>query len=146
MPEVASKRSLTQRMSETIRSPTPRGVNPLFPQVYYMRLYISGPMRGIPEFNRPKFDEVAKRIRRSGHTAISPLEIDTAVAMDDWGCRAVPEDVARHTIMRDLVLIAYDVDGIVVLPGWKDSRGAKAEVELARCFGLHIFNEWGNLI
>ncbi len=41
-----------------------------------MNLYLAGPMRGIPGFNFPKFDEVAATLRFIGHTVFSPAEHD----------------------------------------------------------------------
>jgi hypothetical protein len=41
------------------------------------RVYIAGPMRGIPEFNFPAFDAAA-RGRAMGLEIISPAELDRA--------------------------------------------------------------------
>ena len=95
-----------------------------------MRIYVAGPMTGYPQFNYPLFDEVAATIREMGHEAITPSELDTpevrAAALDS------PDGVlvgGRHAgltwgdfLSRDVKVVADEVDGIVVLPGWRRSK------------------------
>lgn len=40
-----------------------------------MRIYVSGPMTGKPEFNYPAFNAAAKRLRDEGHFVINPAEL-----------------------------------------------------------------------
>jgi len=39
-----------------------------------LRLYLSGPMRGIPEQNHPAFHAAAQRLRLIGHEVYNPAE------------------------------------------------------------------------
>lgn len=41
-----------------------------------MRIYLSGPMRGIPDLNYPAFDAAAERISSLGHEVINPAQMD----------------------------------------------------------------------
>ena len=102
-----------------------------------MRLYLAGPMTGLPHFNFPLFDEVAASLRRMGHAVVSPAELDD------------PEDraMARNSVdghissvtktwgdflARDVKLLADDgIEGVVVLPDWQKSRGARLETYVA---------------
>lgn len=97
--------------------------------------YLSGPMSGVPQFNFPLFDRVTAELRAAGMTVISPAELD-----DDDGLRdaalASPDgnpDSSPHGwtwgdfLARDVKLIADGVTGIVLLPGWEQSRGARLE-------------------
>ena len=50
----------------------------------------------------------------------------------------------RRYMQRDLGIIINEVDSIAVLNGWEKSRGALAEVALARTLGLPIYDEYLN--
>lgn len=100
-----------------------------------MRLYIAGPMTGIPHFNIPAFDEAAAYLRSLGHDIVSPAELDDP--SDRAAAFASPDGSAVHYesgktwgdfLARDVKLISDGrFDGIAVLPGWERSRGARLE-------------------
>lgn len=93
-----------------------------------MRLYIAGPMTGLPESNYPAFNAAAARLRALGHTVHNPAE-NPAPACGTW-----------LGYMRMSLRQIADTDAIVVLPGWADSKGALIEYGLAYDLGLPIFN------
>ena len=84
-----------------------------------MRIYLSGPMRSYPEFNYPAFHKAAVELRGAGHTVWSPAENDT------WDGT---ESGMFRTINMDLSVVVNWAEAVVVLPGWTDSTGARAEV------------------
>jgi hypothetical protein len=104
-------------------------------------------MRGIPWFNFPAFDRATELLRAAGHQVCNPAERDR----DKHGDRvnnSPTGDLAdldpdlkfdlRETLAWDLAWIAEHADGIAVLPGWENSKGANAEVALARALGLLV--------
>lgn len=109
-----------------------------------MRVYICGPMRGIPQYNFQAFDEAAAIVEAKGHTAVSPADIDRQHGFDalkapagtNWTEFPPGMDV-RDVARRDLIAISY-CDAMVVLPGWEDSRGALAEYRVAVWLGLDV--------
>lgn len=101
-----------------------------------MNLYLAGPMRGIPEFNFPQFHSAAAWLRGQGYEVFNPAEHD---AQDTEARYSVdPLGVAREVFGRDTAWICAQADAVATLPGWHNSKGAKAEVALALALGLDV--------
>jgi hypothetical protein len=96
------------------------------------RIYISGPMTGLPEFNYPAFHAAAAELRAVGHEVVSPAEINHA-AGGDW----------KMYLRRDIAALC-GCDAVALLPGWQNSSGAHLEVHVAHRLGLEIkqVHEW----
>jgi hypothetical protein len=113
-----------------------------------MKLYLAGPMRGIPEFNFPAFFEAAAKLRKEGYLVFNPAERDNEIHGTDIskGNATGDEAVAvaqhgfnlREALGADLAFICYYADGIALLPGWENSKGAKAEKATAEALGLEV--------
>lgn len=107
-----------------------------------MRIYLAGPMRGIPQFNAPQFDSAAKWLRSQGHEVFSPSEEDRGA----WGGTEAAEAAyqrdklgfARECFELDTQWICRSADAVALLPEWWRSLGATAERALARAIGLKI--------
>lgn len=117
-----------------------------------MNVYIAGPMRGIKDFNFPKFHEVAREFRKRGHVVFNPAERD----LKKYGKKILKNagkgnaksvaknfgmsemELARDCFKSDTRWICENADGLVMLPGWKKSKGAKAEHALAEALGLKV--------
>ena len=84
------------------------------------RLYLSGPMTGIPNYNHELFDRVAKEFRDANFAVCSPAEF--------FDCDLTKE---RKEYMREAVKYLLEADTIVLLPGWEESKGARLEVGIA---------------
>lgn len=112
-----------------------------------MRIYICGPMTGIPLFNFPTFDDARDTLNDECHEAVSPADLDRehgfdpANLPDDYDWFTIPESAGtrEEIIKRDTEAI-MSCQGIYLLPGWSNSVGAKAEAALARWAGLRIFD------
>lgn len=91
-----------------------------------MKLYIAGPMSGLPEFNYPEFHRVARNLRRSGFEVLSPAEND------------FPTGTSWETYMKDGINKMMQADGVAMLGGWNKSRGATVEYNLALELGLPV--------
>jgi hypothetical protein len=113
------------------------------------RVYIAGPMRGKPGFNFAEFDKAEKFLHDQGFTPISPAAMDRLY--EGWG-DAPPEDLPvddtlkRRCMSRDLAAV-LDLrpergDFLFVLRGWEESKGAQAEIAVAKFMGLSIVFEW----
>lgn len=115
-----------------------------------MKIYVAGPMRGIPEFNFPKFNRVTKALRAMGHEVFNPAErdIERHGGVDiSKGNAAGDETVAvkehgfslRVALGEDLAWICAEADAVALLPGWQRSKGAKAEKATAEALGLPTY-------
>lgn len=95
----------------------------------YERVYLAGPMRGLPEFNFPAFHAAAADIRARGIDVWSPAENDVEGGFD-------PETGNGLKTLREYMLVdipaVLESDAVVVLPGWQKSQGARLEVHVAQ--------------
>lgn len=106
--------------------------------------YIAGPMSGIPRFNIPAFDEAAANLREAGFNIVSPAELDDPVtremAYNSPDGRSLVGDHPNGEswgdfLSRDVKIVADKVTGIIALPGWAVSRGARLEMMVALLCG-----------
>jgi nucleoside 2-deoxyribosyltransferase len=106
-----------------------------------MKIYISGPMTGIQDFNKETFEDAEKILREAGFVVVNPHKLPEHTGQATW------EAFMRKDI-RELCVC----DAIVMLPGWHKSRGAKIEFMLAVELGLHLFHSveeaaaWGKYV
>jgi hypothetical protein len=88
------------------------------------KIYIAGPMTGLPELNFPAFHAEAARLRAQGVEVINPAEINPDIGADWVDC------------MRADIAHLVTCQGIHLLPGWEKSRGAMLEHHIASALGL----------
>ena len=95
-----------------------------------MKIYLAGPMRGIPEFNFPAFHTAAAKLRADGHEVFNPAENDEKMA-------ARGEEISIRNCLRiDLEWICREAEAVAFLPGWRNSLGATAEYATALAIGI----------
>lgn len=113
-----------------------------------MKIYLAGPMRGIPEFNFPAFHAAAANLRVWGHFVFSPAEKDNerhGTDISAGNATGSEEEAAakhgfnlREALDVDLAWICAEAEAIALLPGWENSKGAKAEKAAAEALGLKV--------
>lgn len=94
-----------------------------------MKIYIAGPMTGLPEFNYPIFNKTAKALRDLGYTVMNPAENQT------------PPCGSWVGYMRTALSQVATADVMVLLRGWEDSSGATKEATVAQWLGISIVKE-----
>ena len=92
-----------------------------------MKIYISGPMTGIEDFNKPAFNYWSNKVSLRGHEAVNPAALP------------MPKDPSWCEFMKQDIRALMDCEAVLCLPGWEFSRGAKIEVNLAVELGLKVF-------
>lgn len=90
------------------------------------RIYISGPMTGMPDLNFPAFNAKAKELRDLGHDVCNPAEHDE-----------IPDQPWEFYLRNDIRLL-MDCYVLHLLPGWKNSKGARPEAMIAMELGMKI--------
>lgn len=108
-------------------------------------VYIAGPMRGIPQYNFPAFDEAAKMLRGIYETVISPADLDREIGfvmpVEPWNWNELPLGFDFKAAQeRDLAAV-MESDAIYLLDGWEKSKGAKAELALAEWRGIEVLHQ-----
>ncbi len=91
-----------------------------------MRIYIAGPMTGLPEFNYPAFNRVADLLRAKGHHVENPAD------------NPVPPCGSWEGYMRMAIAQLVTCDTVALLPGWLNSKGARVEHQLALDLDLRV--------
>ena len=90
--------------------------------------YISGPITGVKDFNKPLFDKTAKRWRDAGWTVTNPHDLDNGDYSRNW----------VFYLRRDIKAL-MDCDVLVELPDSFLSPGAQLERHIAERLGMPIY-------
>lgn len=104
--------------------------------------YLAGPMRGIAAFNFPAFRRAAKILRDAGIRILSPHEMDEDNGYD-WTGFTGHEDLADYDfdlterLTEDIHAIG-EADAVILLDGWQNSSGARAEASFAWAVGKQV--------
>lgn len=98
--------------------------------------YIAGPMRGYPRYNFDAFLDAARDLRRRGFDTINPAQLDLDHGFDPDRDPVTPEFMDQ-AMRRDIAGVLA-AGGLVLLPGWERSTGARAEKALAEWRGIPV--------
>jgi hypothetical protein len=88
------------------------------------RIYLAGPMSNLPDLNYPAFHAEAARLRALGYHVENPAE------------NPEPPCKSWEGYMRLALAQLITCDTIALLPGWRASRGACIESQLAVDLGM----------
>lgn len=91
-----------------------------------MKLYVAGPMTGLPEFNYPAFRRAAADLEAAGFQVEDP-STNVNPAPDDY-----------HGWLRAGLAQLITCDAVALLDGWEASVGARLEVNVAATLGLRV--------
>ena len=86
-----------------------------------MKLYVSGPMTGLPEMNAPAFAIATAALRGFGYEVVNPAEL----------CAHLEDPTWQECMRIDLTAL-LGCDAVATLAGWENSRGARLECQIAR--------------
>lgn len=98
-----------------------------------MRIYLSGPITGkTPEEAKDNFLKWETKVNAMGHTALNPERMGAIIPGATWD----------EYIELDICLMKL-ANGVLMLPGWEHSEGAKKEHEEAVQNGMKIYYAQG---
>lgn len=116
-----------------------------------MKIYISGPISGYENSNRPAFNQTALAVRALGHLPVIPHDIPPwphdgpcprSYAMGGNGDS--PHSAACF-LRGDLSFMLRVCDALLMLKGWEASVGARLEHQVAASCGMPIYYSLENL-
>jgi ABC-type nitrate/sulfonate/bicarbonate transport system substrate-binding protein len=91
----------------------------------HVNIYLAGKIKNCPDY-RTTFAKAAQQLRIDGHCVFNPA----AANLEGLGLRKI--------MAYELTWLCEYADAIAVLPGWKKSKGTKAELAAAYALGLQI--------
>ncbi|HBC7422538.1 TPA: DUF4406 domain-containing protein [Serratia marcescens] len=89
-----------------------------------MKIYIAGPMSGLPGCNRQAFNQAAAVLTVDGHVPLNPAFL--------------PDGLTQADYMAIGMVMLQRAEAIYLLDGWQVSAGARAEFSLAEKLGLKV--------
>jgi hypothetical protein len=84
---------------------------------WHTRVYLAGPMSGLPDMNYPAFNAEAARLRALGYQVENPAENPVQPSWEDY--------------MKQAIAQMLTCDLVALLPNWHESRGAMLEHHIA---------------
>ena len=92
------------------------------------KIYLSGPMAGLPDHNYPAFFAAAAELRAAGHEVVNPAELNPEHDRPWVDC--------LRTDIRELC----SCEAIALLPGWENSKGANLELHVAHRLEMEVIH------
>ncbi|EOJ0049796.1 TPA: DUF4406 domain-containing protein [Enterobacter hormaechei] len=89
-----------------------------------MKIYIAGPMSGLPDFNRDAFNHAHVFLGAKGHVVLNPA--------------LLPDGLTQAEYMDICLSMLRCADAVFMLRGWEKSAGARAENALAEKLEMEI--------
>lgn len=101
------------------------------------KVYISGPVSGMPELNYPAFRRVEAALFERN------CDVENPINNVPPGFFNLEEDFVKlwQYQMRKAIAQLAQCDSIVMLNGWEKSKGATIELWLSNMLGLKLYNE-----
>lgn len=98
------------------------------------KIYVAGPMSGMPDYNRRTFQIAWNYLTMKGHLPVSPHFLEAPVEVDSRA-RLGPEVLYRHVLPLDIFALST-TEAVIALPGWEVSKGCGFEEHAASLMGI----------
>ena len=118
-----------------------------------MKIYIAGPITGMPNHNEQAFADAERRLRENGEDPVNPFTIANRLSTVYGEIQksfdalysnpySKESELARRMIDMDIKELSK-CDAIYLLPGWRKSKGTLNELQHARKLGLAVIDSEG---
>lgn len=108
------------------------------------RVYISGPISGMPNLNRDAFDQEERLLREVGYETFNPHSIvePSEETAEEWMAMSTSIEDYNERLwcyyMRICVGQIPLCDSMRMLPHWQNSKGSVWERRIAMMLGLEV--------
>jgi hypothetical protein len=93
-----------------------------------MKIYISGPVTGMPNDNELAFLEAERKLKELDYIPVNPVRLCKEAGITEW-----------HACMNEICIPALmECDAMILLDGWQKSKGANVEIDEARLHHIPI--------
>ncbi|QAX94334.1 hypothetical protein SEA_GUILLAUME_51 [Gordonia phage Guillaume] len=96
------------------------------------KYYLAGPMTGVEGHNFERFDLFARGLRKFGYEVVSPAEIARTLPGE-------PGDLPYQVYVREDLKGLLECTDLVLMPGWRGSRGAMMELNIAEFLHMRVW-------
>lgn len=95
-----------------------------------MRVFISGPISGKPDFNKKAFNDAEQQLSDLGLAVWNPVKLHPAK----------PDRFSHDDYLWVCFSMIERSDVVALLSGWENSKGARAEKSFAQQKGLQVYS------
>jgi hypothetical protein len=106
-------------------------------------IYISGPIKNMTDGNIDAFDKAEKQLKEMGYETLNPHKIGEEVNLRFFEIGKVP--TYEDYLKEDIIQMLAKCDAVLVLRGWRNSKGSKLEIANALACGLDVFFDISDL-
>jgi len=99
-----------------------------------MKIFISGPMTGIEDYNFPAFNKTEDALSSLGHDVVNPVKICMKYEKE----RVLADRAIFDRMVQEELDELETCDAIYMLPGWESSKGALKEHDSALAHGIEV--------
>ncbi len=100
-------------------------------------IYISGPIKNMTDGNMQAFDKAEKQLKEMGYETLNPHKIGEELNIRFFEMGKVP--TYEDYLKEDIIQMLARCEKVLVLPGWRNSKGSKLEIANALACGLDVF-------
>lgn len=95
-----------------------------------VRIYISGAITGTDDYQE-RFADAERKLQQQGYDVVNPAKVNDML----------PKSFTHDEYMKISLSMLELCQGIYMIPGWEDSKGANMEKKHAYSCGIKIINE-----